>query len=146
MAGVQELQTLLEWQEFRSSLQAERTSSSDRRKRAERGRTNRTSKRTIMIDRTECIQRLEACKNVVAEKFGVHSMRLFGSVARDEQKESSDVDICVDMEPSLLKRSGLKIYLEEVLQCPVDVLRIHNRMDQFLLKQIEHDGILIFSS
>ena len=69
-----------------------------------------------MIDRTECIQRLEACKNVVAEKFGVHSMRLFGSVARDEQKESSDVDICVDMEPSLLKRSGLKIYLEEVLQ------------------------------
>ena len=99
-----------------------------------------------MIDRTECIQRLEACKNVVAEKFGVHSMRLFGSVARDEQKESSDVDICVDMEPSLLKRSGLKIYLEEVLQCPVDVLRIHNRMDPFLLKQIEHDGILIFSS
>ncbi len=99
-----------------------------------------------MIDRTECIQRREACKNVVAEKFGVHSMRLFGSVARDEQKESSDVDICVDMEPSLLKRSGLKIYLEEVLQCPVDVLRIHNRMDQFLLKQIEHDGSLIFSS
>ena len=31
--------------------------------------------------------------------FGVKSLRLFGSVSRNEQKEGSDVDICVDMEP-----------------------------------------------
>ena len=41
-----------------------------------------------MIDRTECIRKLETCKNVVADKFGVRSMRLFGSVARNEQNEA----------------------------------------------------------
>ena len=29
--------------------------------------------------------------------FGVKSLRLFGSVSRNEQKEGSDVDICVDI-------------------------------------------------
>lgn len=98
-----------------------------------------------MINRTECIKKLKACKNVVTERFGVHSMRLFGSVARNEQNESSDVDICVEMEPSLLRRSGLKIYLEELLNCKVDVLRVHKNMDSYLTQQIDRDGILIFN-
>lgn len=98
-----------------------------------------------MINRAECIKKLKACKNVVTEKFGVHSMRLFGSVARNEQNESSDVDICVEMEPSLLRRSGLKIYLEEMLNCKVDVLRVHKNMDSYLTQQIDKDGILIFN-
>lgn len=46
---------------------------------------------TDMISRAECIHKLQTCKNVVADKFGVRSMRLFGSVARNEQNESSDV-------------------------------------------------------
>ena len=98
-----------------------------------------------MINRAECINKLKACKNEVTEKFGVHSMRLFGSVARNEQSESSDVDICVEMEPSLLRRSGLKIYLEELLNCKVDVLRVHKNMDSYLTQQIDRDGILIFN-
>ena len=98
-----------------------------------------------MINRAECIKKLKACKDVVTEKFGVHSMRLFGSVARNEQNESSDVDLCVEMEPSLLRRSGLKIYLEELLNCKVDVLRVHKNMDSYLTQQIDRDGILIFN-
>ena len=97
-----------------------------------------------MISRAECINKLQTCKNVVAEKYGVHSMRLFGSVARNEQNETSDVDVCVEMEPSLLRRSGLKIYLEELLNCKVDVLRFHKNMDDYLIQQIERDGIIIF--
>ncbi len=98
-----------------------------------------------MISRAECIQKLQACKNEVADKFGVRSMRLFGSVARNEHNESSDVDICVEMEPSLLRRSGLRIYLEELLNCKVDVLRFHKNMDSYLTQQIEKDGIQIFN-
>lgn len=99
---------------------------------------------TEMINRADCIQKLQACKNVMTDKYGVHSMRLFGSVARNEQNESSDVDVCVEMEPSLLRRSGLKIYLEEMLNCKVDVLRVHKNMDSYLSQQIARDGILIF--
>ena len=98
-----------------------------------------------MISTSECIEKLKACKDVVTDRFGVHSMRLFGSVARNEQNESSDVDICVEMEPSLFRRSGLKIYLEELLKCKVDVLRLHNNMKPYLNQQIESDGILIFN-
>ncbi|MBQ8988444.1 MAG: nucleotidyltransferase domain-containing protein [Prevotella sp.] len=97
-----------------------------------------------MVNRTECIEKLKTSKNVVADRFGVSSMRLFGSVARNEQKESSDVDICVEMAPSLLRRSGLKLYLEDLLKCKVDVLRLHKNMDNYLAQQIERDGILIF--
>ena len=97
-----------------------------------------------MISRAECINKLQTCKNVVADKYGVHSMRLFGSVARNEQNETSDVDVCVEMEPSLLRCSGLKIYLEELLNCKVDVLRFHKNMDDYLIQQIDRDGILIF--
>ena len=98
-----------------------------------------------MISKKDCIEKLKNSKNVIVEKFGVRSMRLFGSVARNEQKETSDVDVCVDMEPSLLKRSGLKLYLEEVLNCKVDVLRNHKSMDPYITQQINRDGILIFN-
>ena len=98
-----------------------------------------------MISKKDCIEKLKNSKNVIVEKFGVRSMKLFGSVARNEQKETSDVDVCVDMEPSLLKRSGLKIYLEEVLNCKVDVLRNHKNMDPYITQQINKDGILIFN-
>jgi predicted nucleotidyltransferase len=98
-----------------------------------------------MISKKDCIEKLKNSKNVIVEKFGVRSMKLFGSVARNEQKETSDVDVCVDMEPSLLKRSGLKIYLEEVLNCKVEVLRNHKNMDPYITQQINKDGILIFN-
>ena len=98
-----------------------------------------------MISKKDCIEKLKNSKNVIVEKFGVRSMKLFGSVARNEQKETSDVDVCVDMEPSLLKRSGLKLYLEEVLNCKVDVLRNHKSMDPYITQQINRDGILIFN-
>ena len=98
-----------------------------------------------MLNRTDCINILKKNKAVVSKRFGVQSMRLFGSVARNENNESSDVDICVEMEPNLLRRSGLKQYLESLLCCKVDVLRLHNNMDDFLASKIEQDGIIIFN-
>lgn len=51
-------------------------------------------------------------------------MRLFGSVARGEADEESDIDILVDMEPgrSLLDLGGLLMELQALLQCRVDVV------------------------
>ena len=75
--------------------------------------------------------------------FGVKSLRLFGSVSRNEQKEGSDVDICVDMEPKMFLVVRLKRFLENLLECSVDIVRIHKRINPYLLKEIEHDGIYI---
>ena len=77
------------------------------------------------------------------KNFGVKSLRLFGSVSRNEQKEGSDVDICVDMEPKMFLVVRLKRFLENLLECSVDIVRMHKHINPFLLKEIEHDGIYI---
>ena len=51
------------------------------------------------------------------KEFGVKSLRLFGSVARNEQKVGSDIDICVDIEANAFLVVRLKRFLEELLQC-----------------------------
>ena len=75
--------------------------------------------------------------------FGVKTLRLFGSVSRNEQKEGSDVDVCVDMEPKMFLVVRLKRFLENLLQCSVDVVRMHKHINPYLLKEIEHEGTYI---
>jgi predicted nucleotidyltransferase len=60
----------------------------------------------------------------VAQKHGAHNVRVFGSVARGEADEASDIDFLVDMEPgrSLLDLGGLQADLENLLDCRVDVV------------------------
>jgi predicted nucleotidyltransferase len=59
-----------------------------------------------------------------AEKRGARNVRIFGSVARGDQRHDSDVDFVVDFEPgrSLLDLTGLWLDLESVLGCKVDVV------------------------
>lgn len=40
--------------------------------------------------------------------FGVKSLRIFGSVSRNEQNDGSDIDVCVDMEPKIYMMVRLK--------------------------------------
>lgn len=81
----------------------------------------------------------------IRTRYGVTALRIFGSVARNQQKEGSDLDVCVDMPPHLFKLVGLGSYLEELLGCSVDVIRNHDNMNPFLKKEIENDGICVFN-
>ncbi len=60
----------------------------------------------------------------IAARYGAYNVRIFGSVARGEADEQSDIDLLVNMEPgrSLLDLCGLLIDLEELLDCKVDVV------------------------
>ena len=100
-------------------------------------------KKCRMRSLNEHIEIIRKCSGVLRSYFGVTSLRIFGSVARNEQKEDSDVDVCVDMKPNLFLHVELKKFLEEQLGCPVDVVRFHKNMNDFLRRQIEKDGILI---
>ena len=75
-----------------------------------------------------------------------HSLfvRLFGSVAREQQTEQSDIDVCVEMDPKPFVRLHVKDYLERLLGCSVDVIRKHQHMNSFLLNQIDKEGIYVF--
>ncbi len=60
----------------------------------------------------------------VAQRHGARNLRVFGSVARGESDERSDIDLLVDMEPgrSLLDVGGLVMDLRSLLGRPVDVV------------------------
>ena len=61
----------------------------------------------------------------VAQEFSIKKADLFGSYATERHNENSDVDLLIEfMTPvvSLLKISGLKHRLEEMMGIPVDIL------------------------
>ena len=97
-----------------------------------------------MLDRTEIIEKLRSTRQYLDEHYGVHSMMLFGSVAKGMQHEDSDVDVCVDMVPNLFNRAGVKVYLEELLGSPVDVVRMRDGMNPVFKQQILKYGIRVY--
>ena len=76
-----------------------------------------------MITR-EFIQRNRDAILEIARRYGASDIRLFGSVARGDAAESSDVDLIVRFEPhrSLLDHAGLIGALEDFLGVKVDVI------------------------
>ncbi len=58
------------------------------------------------------------------QRFGVSSLAVFGSVAREEADARSDVDMVVEFAgpPTFDGYMGLKFYLEDLLGCPVDLV------------------------
>ncbi|MCQ2958671.1 MAG: nucleotidyltransferase family protein [Bacteroidales bacterium] len=97
-----------------------------------------------MRTNSQYIGLLEANKDVLQEKFAIQSLTVFGSVARNEFTEGSDIDIFVQMPAQMFLVVGAKQYLESILQCSVDLVRDHTNLNPFLKKQIEKDGITIF--
>lgn len=63
-------------------------------------------------------------RNVLADKYGVAVVAVFGSYVRDEQKRESDIDLLAEiLRPiSLLELAGAEIYLSEILGARVDLV------------------------
>jgi predicted nucleotidyltransferase len=60
----------------------------------------------------------------IAERYGAHDLRVFGSVVRDQADAASDIDFLVELEPgrTLFDLGGLLMDLQEHLHCKVDVM------------------------
>jgi predicted nucleotidyltransferase len=77
----------------------------------------------------------------IATKHGAFNVRVFGSVARGEETENSDIDFLIDYD--LAKTSpwfpgGLLVDLEDILGCKVDVVTeesLHHLIKQRILKE-----------
>ncbi len=82
-------------------------------------------------------------KQELRDRYGVTRLGIFGSVARDEAAESSDVDIVVDMEPNLFARVRLKEDLELFLGTRVDLVRYWRRMNHYLKKRIDKEAYYV---
>ena len=79
------------------------------------------------------------------EAQGISSVGLFGSVARDEATEMSDVDLAITIEPGvdLFTLAGVYLYAKEQLRAEVDLSFI-NLMNHIRRKSAEEDLIRIY--
>lgn len=95
------------------------------------------------MKRSQAIAILKQCEQPL-KSFGIKSLAIFGSVARDEAHPNSDVDILVEfLEPPTFDRyMDLKFYLEDCLGQAVDL--VSGKMLKSQIRQaIEKEAIRV---
>jgi len=75
------------------------------------------------MTRTFILDFLTSHKQELQDKYGVTKIGLFGSYARNEQREDSDIDIAIELQSSNTFRSffGLKYFIEDSLHHKIDL-------------------------
>ncbi len=85
----------------------------------------------------ELLDLLRVFKGRREEEYALSALGVFGSFARNEASDSSDVDIVFETRrPNLLRTVRLKRELEELLQRRVDVVRLRESMNPRLKDRI----------
>ena len=76
------------------------------------------------MDKKAVLSRLKAAIEEIRQRFSVRDISIFGSVARDEANENSDVDILVTFEQKATFDlfMDLKFYLEDLLGTGIDLV------------------------
>lgn len=94
------------------------------------------------MNAAEIISFIKSNRVMFEENFAVKSIGLFGSYARGEANENSDIDILVELnEPKYKYLFGLKSFLEKNLLRKVDVTRKGNHLSPSFLTSIEKEII-----
>lgn len=77
------------------------------------------------MDKKDLKEKIRELKPVLEKKYKVKSIGLFGSFARDEANEDSDIDILVEFSGNIgWEFIDLKEFLEESLEREVDLVTI----------------------
>lgn len=79
----------------------------------------------------------------LSARYGLVRLGIFGSAARDQMTDTSDIDVIVEMPPDLFQLIGLKQELEELLDRPVDIVRYREQMNRFLKERIDREAIYV---
>lgn len=82
-------------------------------------------------------------KEVFFEKYGVTKIGLFGSYARDEATENSDIDIFAEMPPKFDLLVNFQDELETLLKHKIDLIRLREKMNPRLKENILRDGLYV---
>jgi predicted nucleotidyltransferase len=95
------------------------------------------------MNRAKVLQILSEHKAQVVRRFGVASLALFGSTARDAATPDSDVDLLVGFVGPATSAQffGVQFYLEDVLGCPIDLVTdkaLRPELRPYVLKDAVH--------
>ena len=95
-----------------------------------------------MKTKDEYIEDLKRFKDQFASKYGIRSIGIFGSVARNEHRPDSDLDVFVELEEAdPFTMFDIQEDLQALCGCKVDLLRLRKGLRSLLLKRIETDGV-----
>ena len=76
------------------------------------------------MNKSEVLRLLQTHKQILAERFGVTDLAVFGSFARDEATDESDLDILVTFDNPATSRPyfGVQFYIEDLTGRAVDLV------------------------
>jgi len=96
------------------------------------------------MKRNEIIRTLRGFVEMNRDRYEIIRIGIFGSAARDNMDEQSDIDIIVELgKPDLFYLVGIKQDLEEKFHRPVDIVRYRDRMNAFLKKRIDKEAVYV---
>jgi len=97
------------------------------------------------MNRDTVLKKLSKHQVELESRFGVKSLSLFGSVARNEAVSASDLDILVSFinTPGIFGFINLKLYLENLFKCSVDLVT-NNALKKQLREHILQEAIYAF--
>ncbi len=85
---------------------------------------------------------LSLYKKEVANEYQILKIGIFGSTARGEANDESDVDIVIRvLEPDFFMLAGIKNDLENRLKKSVDIVTYTDSMNSFLKNRIDHEAV-----
>ena len=96
-----------------------------------------------MPTREDVLQILRENKARFAEKYGVTKIGLFGSFARNEATEESDVDVCVEMPPHFFSVVAVRDELESSFRRSVQVVRLREELRELFKERLKRDTIYV---
>ena len=97
-----------------------------------------------MVYLKECKSKLAEFKSQFGDKFGIIRLGIFGSVAREENNENSDIDIVVEVKkPSLTIMYELEQSLKALFDCDVDLVRYRQSLRPLFKSNIQKDVVFV---
>jgi predicted nucleotidyltransferase len=97
-----------------------------------------------MNTQAEYMNILQRFKQEHSEEYGITSMGIFGSVARNEHTEESDVDVLVETRVAdLFMLADIRQQLEEMMGISVDVVRKSEYMRPRFKARVEREVIYV---
>ena len=97
-----------------------------------------------MLELQDYIKMLSDFNCTFAQKFGIIKLGIFGSVARNENTENSDIDIVVEVKkPSLQLMYELKEALKQLFKCEVNLVRFRDSLRPLFKSNIQKDVIYV---
>ena len=97
-----------------------------------------------MLVLQDCINKLVVFKRNFGNQFGITKLGIFGSVARQENNEDSDIDIVVEVEkPTLSLMYELNEKLRDLFNCDVDLVRFRPTLRPLFKDNILNDAAYV---